>query len=93
LGQAAEAFKKMLPQLVGWALLGFGAAYTFFGVYNDLNWGQPWACPGAPWLPPDITPLECLTEFTFLVELPLGLGMLAVGIVILLIDKMYLSKE
>ena len=93
MGQAAEAFKKMLPQLLGWALTGFGVSYIFFGIYNDFNWGQPWACPFAAWYPPDMNPLECLTEYTFLVELPLGAVMLAIGIVLLLVDKMYLSKK
>jgi hypothetical protein len=91
LGQAAEAFKKMLPQLIGWALLGFGASYIGFGIFNDLNWGAPWACPGPFFTATNA--LECITEYTMLVEIPQGAVMLVLGIVVLLVDKMVLNKD
>jgi hypothetical protein len=91
LGQASDAFKKIIPQLLGWGLLATGLSYIGFGIYNDLNWGAPWACPG-PFFPPEYTPLDCITEGTILVEIPIGAVLLVIGIVLLLIDRMYIKE-
>ena len=96
MGQAADAFKEIIPQVLGWGLLAVGLSFIGFGIYNDLNWGLPgvtpiWACPGIFYEATNA--LECLTDYTLLVEIPWGVGLLVVGIIILIIDKMYLSKE
>jgi hypothetical protein len=83
---------KGLVGVLAWALIAFGVSYVGFGIFNDLNWGAPWACPG-PFFPSDYTVLDCIGPNTILVEIPLGLGILAAGIILLLVDKMVLQKK
>jgi hypothetical protein len=82
---------KGLVSVLAWALIAFGISYTGFGIFNDLNWGAPWACPGPFYTATNV--LECLTATTYLVEIPLGLGILAAGIILLLVDKMVIQKK
>lgn len=94
MGEQNNPWKNVMKGLVGvisWALIAFGISYIGMGIFNDLNWGAPWACPGPFYTATNV--LECLTATTYLVEIPLGLGILAAGIILLLLDKMVIQKK
>lgn len=82
---------KGIPSILSWAFIGFGISYVFWGFWNDLNVGAPWQCPGPYYTA--TTFIECFTETTWLVEVPIGLAFLAIGIVLYLVDKMYVQKK
>ena len=83
---------KGLVSVVAWGLIAFGISYTGFGIVNDINPGAPWQCPGGLYTTAT-TVFECISETTLLVEIPLGLGILAAGIILLLVDKMVIQKK
>jgi hypothetical protein len=94
LGEKPNPWNNLAKGLVGvlaWALIAFGISYTGFGIVNDINPGAPWMCPGPFYTA--TTWLECLTPTTYMVEIPLGLGILAAGIILLLVDKMVIQKK
>ena len=94
MGEQNNPWKNVLMGLVGvsaWGLIAFGISYIGFGIVNDINPGTPWMCPGGLYTTAT-TVFECISESTILVEIPWGLGILAFGIILLLVDKMY-SKE
>jgi hypothetical protein len=87
---------KGLVGVLAWALIAFGISYIGFGMFNDLNWGAPWACPG-PFFPAEWTPIDCILSSSNTLAFPLGevfLGtyILVAGIVLLLVDKMVIQK-
>jgi hypothetical protein len=84
---------KGLVSVLAWALIAFGISYIGFGIFNDLNWGAPWACPG-PFFPAEWTAIDCILSSanTLTVEIPIGGAILGAGIVLLLVDKMVLQK-
>jgi hypothetical protein len=85
---------KGLLGVVAWGLIAFGISYIGFGIFNDLNWGAPWACPG-PFFPTGWTPIDCIlaSSNTLAVEIPLGAGILVAGVILLLVDKMVIQKK
>ena len=94
MGEQPNPWMNVLKGLVGvvaWALIAFGISYASFGIVNDINPGAPWMCPGPFYTATNV--LECLTPTTLLWEIPLGLGILAAGIILLLVDKMVIQKK
>ena len=94
MGEKPNPWMNVMKGLVGvlaWALIAFGISYIGFGIFNDLNWGAPWACPGPYYTATNV--LECIGANTILVELPIGAGILIAGIILLLVDKMVIQKK
>jgi hypothetical protein len=65
----------------------FGIVTIVMGIWNDLNWGAPWACPGPFFTATNV--LECLTEGTLTTEIPLGIFYIGCGFVVWLAKKTY----
>ncbi|MHA1713203.1 MAG: hypothetical protein ACTSW4_04055 [Candidatus Ranarchaeia archaeon] len=91
MGEAKSVLLKGLPSAIAWAFIGFGISYIGFGIWNDLNWGAPWACPGPYFTATN--PLECITSYTMTVEMPIGIVLLVIGIILFIVDKKYVQKS
>ena len=81
---------REIPGISAWVLMGFGISYLSFGIWNDLNWGAPWACPGPFYTATNA--LECITEGTLLVEIPIGAALIIIGLIVYFVDRMYIKK-
>lgn len=93
---AAKADKNVLMNglvtIIGWALVAFGCTYIFMGFYNDWNFGATWSCPGI-YYPGKTNIIECITPYTLTVEVPTGLVLLVIGIVLLVVASKYMKGK